>query len=84
MNGCCVENQLFTCTAEVQQAISCICNPGQCRKSGCQGCYGSVGANDHFLYLIRSKMCNPSPKTEFSMKQHSGNELVFFALRVAL
>lgn len=46
----------------------------------------AVGAGDCFLYLIimRNKICNPFPKTEFSIKQHSGNKLFSFALQVAL
>lgn len=32
MNGCCVENQLFTCTAEVQQAIHAFVTLGNVEK----------------------------------------------------
>ena len=46
----------------------------------------AVGASDCFLYLIimRKKICNLFPKTEFSIKQHSGNKLFSFALQVPL
>lgn len=47
-----------------------------------------VGTNDCVLYPIvredKDIICNSFPKTEFNIKQHSGNRLFFFVLKVAL